>query len=969
MSLSRELLERYSCDPQLLQRVVMETIESANDGDVVLNDPTNPFTMLLEAATTLSSNSILEAKSIIRKKYPSLALAADELYHHITDDHLKSITSQPAECNMKFFISVLDLRLQGNRPKNGGYSEIILPIGTKVTVINTTMTLVNDIRIRLYDNGNTFVEQDNNDNPIAYSDVGLIESTTWTSNNGTPFITFTVKMKQLTKKSYNYSIVSSQGFSKVLPITDKFHNAIVSYKNSNTNGSYVYINKSFNDDYIDPLSLTCFVSLYDTQVLFRIPDMYVTSGLLSGNLNIDIYETRGKVYEPFYRYKIEEDFNVTLGDTGSSASAAAAKNVLIWAHSEDILQGGSNGLTTYELRDEVIEAVVGDMEIPVTEKQINKLASEYGYSLVKSLDVLTERLYIAMKPLPTFNSELLYSRMECLFSNFHFKLDELQKSYENGSKFIMPVGNQMILKSKSLFEYSSDGFVLIYDYEEYKSLEKLSKEKLIEELKDRQLYFNPFYYVINNSTDLVTCDVLDLDNPEVISRKIVGKNTYHSHRANTTKNGIWKTDYGYRFAFQVAGDDNYNSLDAETKKFQVRVKLTTSETYAYWLAKKDTINDLWYIDIYTDLEYEDGTIRLKRPTTSSGSLDKENCVSSITDYIYINLETDFDIYICSTSNTLADDTTNYLKTELWTFNPTEKWFVLTKETFNIKIGEKLDYIYNKIWSSYENLIPKYEEDKEKVYAEDQYELTKGGLRLWYDPDNKKLNFKKTHSKGDVVTDPTTGEVQYEYKKGMNITNEELVKDYNIAHSTRTMSLLLFEYPFLKATNSVYQEYLSQMTKTLNQYITDELETINDRLLEKTQVVFKSSKSIMNVVVTINNSKYYTNFYVKPKITIYTTAKSTYTTEDLDGFRVTLGNILNLHFNNLTIRLEDIRSEMKTALGTDVASVKIENIEETNAEVITINSELNKFVLRKKLDFDTNKELIVKYDIDIEAIYI
>lgn len=968
MSISRELLERYSCDPQLLQRVVIETIESANNGEVVLNDPTNPFTMLLEAATTLSSNSILEAKSIIRKKYPSLALAADELYHHITDDHLKSITSQPAECNIIFYVSILDLRLQGNRPKNANYGEIIIPIGTKVTIINTTLTLLNNIRVRLYDNGNVLVEQENNDNPLAYADVGIIESSTWTSNNGTPFIRFSAKMKQLTKKSYNYSIISSQGFSKVLSITDKFHNAIVSYKNANTGGNYRYINKSFNDDYIDPLSLTCFVSLYDSNILFRIPDMYITSGLLSGNVNIDIYETRGKLYEPLYRYKIEEDFSLTLGDTGSSAAAAAAKNVLIWVHSDDILQGGSDGLSTYELRDEVIDAVVGDMEMPITEKQISKLASEYGYSLVKSIDVLTERLYLGMKPLPEFNSELLYSRMDCLFSNFTFKLNELKNS-----NFVVTTETkgsnttQLILKSKSLFEYSSEGFVIISDDDEYKRIEKLSKEKLIEELKERQLYFNPFYYVIKESTDITTCDVLDLDNPEVLNRRIVGKNVYFNERVNTSKNGIWKTEYGYRFAFNVAVDNNYEALTLADKGFQVRVKLTTAESYAYWDAKYDKTNEWWYIDIYTDLEYSDGSIRIYQPKTSDGALDKTNCVSALSDFMYMSLSTEFDIYAYTISNSF-NDTTAYLKNELWTFNATVRYTVFTKETFSVKIGEELKWIYNKIWSSYETIVQRYTEDKELVYAEDQYELTKNGLKLWYNTDTNKLEYKIIHKKGDVVLD-SGGEKVLAQKKGEPVNDEESNLEYRNANAQRTMSLLLFEYPYLKATNSVYVEYLSQMTKTLNQYITDELDTINDKLLEKTQVVFKSSKSIMDTIITINNSLFYTNFYVKPKITIYSTSKTNYSTEDQDGFRVTLGNILTSYFNKLTIKLEEIRTEMKTALGTDIASVKIENIEASNAEVITVNSELNKFVLRKKLDFDTNKELIVKYDIDIEVVYI
>ena len=952
MSLDRTTLQQYSRDPQVIQRIVLEEIENANNGEVVLNDPTNPFSMLLEAAATTSSNNIIEAQSLIRKKYPSLAVEADEIYHHITDDHLKSITAQPAEAYIRFFISILDLRLQGYRPTNGGYGEIIIPIGTKVTVVTTTLTLLNDIRVRLYDNGSIFVEQENNSNPISYSDVGIIDTTLWTSNNGTPFISFEVKMKQVTKKSYNYSIISSQGFSKILDITDNFYYSVVSYKNSNTNGQYVYINKSFNEEYINPMNLTCFISLYDKNILYRIPDMYVVSGLLSGNLNIDVYETKGKLYMPLNRYKIEEDYTIELGDVSASAAHAASKNMLIWAYSNDILQGGTNNLTTSELRDEVIEAVVGDMEIPITEKQIEKAANEKGYSIVKSLDVLTERLYIAFKSLPEFNSELLYSRLDCIFSNFDFSLGELKES-----SFVLNMGDKIILKSNSVFEYSKEnGGLKILSDSEYKRLEELGKEQLIDELKDRQLYFNPFYYVIDTSTSVSNVNILSLDKPTITNRRIVDKNNFFNHRVNTSKYSIWKTDKGYRFAFRVSVDENYEQLDVATRGFQVRVKLTTAGTYAYWKAQYDKTNSLWYIDIDSNNEYSDGTI------------DITNGSSTITQYKRMYLDTEFDIYAYSTSVNL-NDTTNFLRSELWTFDTNTRYTVFTKETFTVKLGQELKYLYNKIWSYYGKKPElRYEDSKIMTYGEDIFEVNKAGYKLKFDPGTNKIVLTKTHSKGENVLDGD-GNIVYEYKRGDPMLNDsgDSIMDINLAK--RTMSLLLFEYSFLKATNSVYQEYLDQMVTTVTDYITDELADLNNKLLEKTEIVFKSSKSVMDVIMEINNNLFSTDYNIKPKITIYSTSKTYYTTQDLDMYRVTIGNIINSYFNKDSIVLEELRQEIKSNLGGDIASVKVSNIESSNSEIIKISNQLNKFTLSKVLEFDANKELIVKYDIEIEVVYI
>ena len=70
---ARSKLEEYANDPNMIQTVILENVESVLNG-TPLDEATNPFTMLIEAADTTAANRIIESKAVMRKKYPSLAL-------------------------------------------------------------------------------------------------------------------------------------------------------------------------------------------------------------------------------------------------------------------------------------------------------------------------------------------------------------------------------------------------------------------------------------------------------------------------------------------------------------------------------------------------------------------------------------------------------------------------------------------------------------------------------------------------------------------------------------------------------------------------------------------------------------------------------------------------------------------------------------------------------------------------------
>jgi hypothetical protein len=155
-------LDNVILDPSLAQGVIYDQISSNSDYTMV--DPTSPLAMLMEASMVAHSNSIKAISSDIRKLHPTLATNRSELLHHISDNELTNMFAIPSEGVLVFYLNVMELRQYGHRKENSNYVETIIPINTEVEVSDTTFTLLNEISIKLYDNGTTYVEQKvNND--------------------------------------------------------------------------------------------------------------------------------------------------------------------------------------------------------------------------------------------------------------------------------------------------------------------------------------------------------------------------------------------------------------------------------------------------------------------------------------------------------------------------------------------------------------------------------------------------------------------------------------------------------------------------------------------------------------------------------------------------------------------------------------------------------------------------------------
>ena len=111
------------------------------------------------------------------------------------------------------------------------------------------------------------------------------------------------------------------------------------------------------------------------------------------------------------------------------------------------------------------------------------------------------------------------------------------------------------------------------------------------------------------------------------------------------------------------------------------------------------------------------------------------------------------------------------------------------------------------------------------------------------------------------------------------------------------------------------------------------------------------------------------YIVTPTVTLYMDANSGTTNDNYNNLIDKVGSIINRHFDNSIIRLEDIRNDIKTEIGESCEAVKIEDIDVNNSEVIEISERTSRLVLNKELFNDKNNELIVKYSLKLNIQYV
>ena len=956
---NKEELNTLRFDSSKVQRKLIESIENGTDYTLSIDDPTNPFIMLLEATTVLTTNALEEMVNNTARVYPSMSRTAEDLYHHMTDEQEQNMFATPAEAYIRFMLNKNNILENGILQDDGVRYRVIIPKNTEIKVSDVVFTTLNDIDVFILHTGagkdKSFVEQKPSEDDVnSINSLGNLNSIIITDAENIEWVVFDTKIKQIKRTTFEDNIIKGIDYSIDMPIEHNYYYSDIYIKR---NGLWTKVNKVFSDTVLDPNVPSVRIKILEKSVRYEVPSVYVANDSISGLIRIDMFETRGKILMPLDKYDLK-DFKVyyanktetTLTTLAVNQAAAAIKNITTLALSKDILDGGVNIRTHKDIRSKIIHNTTGNIDLPITELQLNEKAKQTGFTLYKALDTITDRIFIAGKNINTDGViNTLPSNIDIFNTQVNLTISEIDDAYTSVKKF----QNDLLIKSNTIFE-SVNGVTKIVNNVIADRLTNAPISEIKDYLKITNFLFTPFYYVLDKTFDVLNSRIYDLDRPELENFLIVNKNiNVPGINYNVGTHGIEKIDTGYRIVMKLSKSAPY--VGNGELRAQLSIQIPGTLQYTHFDSVVNLATDLVEFRVDTDfyvndedyLHIENGDSQIARKLSALQSKAK----------LIIYVVNDNSINVLNTY-----EPTN----ELYFTTPQNNPVAICKETLELTFGDRLRYLWSNINSAYTlRKYRTYPNDVLGIYEENFYNTdptTGCDVELIDDDgdgDIDRINIPRLKERGDPILDPAGNQITLHRAGDVMLDangNPTVDVDGGIV---RFADILMMQFEYKAVKQDKYKEYVNDTTKLIKSWLVTEMVDLNKITLEHTNILFQAKKSFKDVELV--NDKFLTPM-IKPSVILYAD-KDRY--EDVyDEYELTeiIGKILHRYMDKKVIEMRRLKDEIMNAIGNGIVGVKIFNSDISEKDIYKLTNSSNRFSVKKII----NSYSDVVYDIKISV---
>lgn len=958
-------------NPNAMQRVVIDALEETQNGNYGVVDPSNPFVFLLESAVATASAGIARNEVLLRRQYPSLANNYRDLYHHMSDVDYVDRFAQPGRAKFTFMMSIDEIKRRSINVE-GRYRKLTIPKETSITVDGLSFTLNYPIELRVMPHGGIRIVYDTtNASPIETLSSNTIDFTLVKLNlqddgDVSTLVKFDVDLQQFKIKPFYDQLTKASGFNKNYSFNDQFHYCRVYISESDTS-EWVEIKTTHSDRVYDPNEITATLRVVDNQLNVSIPQIYFTQGLLGRGVRIDIYTTKGIVNQSLESYN-PESFTVRWEDLRRIPDPYAVPitefgTMLIF--STDRVSGGRNALTFDELRNRVINNALGKLNVPITPAQLESAVNNFGYTIVKDVDNITNRMYLATRGLPTPNdvgvgSTLLSTTVGCTVKTLRASFDQLHKR-----RGVFNNGDRITLSSNTTFRLD-DGRLVPLDNNEYDNLENASPEIKAQLLRERNYVYTPFHYVLDATRDTYTTRAYYLDNPRIDSKEFISENETTQLNVSSFRYGIDKLEDGYRIVVITRSGAVFRNMDSDKVHLQLSFTPPGENTRAYmngtYLGRDAQDNELMFEFI----------IKTKFDVNVQNNLLLESffMFDNETRRIECPLQQSFEL-------TYYVEDYNIDGIEFGDLDGTKGHFILPenivaviREQLNVTFGQSLTGLWTRARSVVgEQVYKRHTIDVPAVYESNVYERNEDGSLKVTLVDGK-IETTILHHVGDPILD-MDGNPVYRHRKGdvvLDVNGEPIVDVQRGIE--RESDLMLFEGVFKYVTDNNIINYKEQLMQTLVKWITTDITSLNLRLLENTDIWFYPKVSMGAVLANVdNNNTIPIDADQSFRVRLYMSAAGHENIPLRTSLTQTVLRVISNMIGLKTVSTVAMCQAIKDQVGDDVIDVAITGLGgiDNNFDIVTIVEDSDSLGIRKRISVLPNNTLTVEDDINVEFI--
>lgn len=958
----KDSVRLYRFDPSSIQRSILDYLQAVTLDQIDIVDPTNPFIFLLEASAVNTAAAIEEDFINTRKLYPRLAVTEEDLYVHMSDIDYLNRFATPVRTKITMLFEWQRAQHFMVDSPDEDCMKFVIPRDTEITINSVVFTLQYPVQVKKFYNNVVQVSYDTAiSSDLLSLTTNIIEASIRTNPDGTIWLGFDVEAIQTKIQSEYFTVEASQYFSKTMAFNDQFHYAKVYYRNDNTQGQWKAIRTTHSDQVFDSSVPTAVLNVAGQQLKVFIPPVYVDSGIIQGNLRIDVYTTKGAVninMRNFSMSAYETNFRAIDEERDITDYTNALADIPFIVYSDKNVVGGTNSVGFSKLREQVIYNTVGMKNLPITNIQLEHYLSNYDFEIVRNVDNITNRIFTAVRDLPKPSNTSLVTAANLSSLTVAFTMDHLRNLDE-----VYYNGDRATIAPTTLFK-NNNGVVEIFDKNRVDALMSLVNSSIAQTVSEAEFLYTPFYYVLDNSLTEFEVRAYNLDDPLAYNFGFLYQNTSTTLAVNTSNYSLLKTTKGYKLIVQANISNSYYQLQDAHKQAQLCFKPPGEKDYAYVNASSilpvSAEQSIFTFDIETNYDIDtDNYLYLTNFRMYSKEALKVRCP----------LTMNFKI-LYSTGSKPDGFTGSYLDNMVGKFLLTQNSVGLSLENLTLKLGESLKNLWTRSRTVAAGAqFETYMTDVPLVYDEDTYIVDPDtGLNFTVDTSGD-ITYTYEHRKGDVVRDEL-GDVIYKHRKG-DVVLDDKGNPVGISdlYSMRYVDMVFVDGMYYFSQNPNHISYRTEIRGTIVGWVTQALASIQDLLLEQTKIYFYPRKSIGSTKIKIQDDTE-TNISAMQSFTvdIYVTSKVYADTRTREQLRVKTVTVLDSMVRMTKIAISDIVSTLKTTYGTDCLGVRVSGLGgDRNLEVLALASDDQRLTLKKILMVSEDGVLTVQEDVTVNFI--
>lgn len=956
-------IEQYVHNPAALQRISLDILRQVTDGKIDIVDATNPFVYAMETTAVNTAAFIAHNEAINRRQYPASSLTYDDLYLHMSDKDYVGRFALPSRTLFKVMIRKDELLNALIDDPLNNVKKITIPRNTVFNVGEVAFSLQYPIDIKKMQHGGLQIVYDTKDpSPLQDLQTNILEWEETLDPNDVAYIVFSFDLYQFDIITKYNEVSTSSGFNTKIDFQDYYYHCRV-YK-LNQNNKWQEILTTHTDQLYNPNKATAVLKVLDKSLVVSIPSVYTNNGLVSGKIRVDLYQTKGDINLIMSNYKLT-DFSakwLAIDENENTVYAAAINDIkTLYIYSDSQTKGGRKSLSLEEQTDRVINNSIGPKQLPITNIQLENSITDAGYEFVKNIDSITNRVYLATKPMIAPIDDKLVTSAASSMSRVTLTVSEINNAYGVNS-----AGNRMILTSNCLYK-NVNGITRLVSESDYNNLTLLSNQDKAEHLNNNTYSYSPFHYCLDISNNLFNIRPYYLDNPQVISKSFVSENSLSGIQVGIGSNYvIEKTDNGYRLTVKTKSNDTFKELDDVNVFCQLAFKSTGESLYSYMLGTqatrlKNTDERIFVFNMQSDFDI-DQLHRIAQKSFRFSSTSLSN---------YSDLVQDMHLIILTNDQSVNNITSNETDALVGKFQLPPSYLALSHEKLKIRFG----YYLNSLWSRAKSVATSveyltYTENIPATHSEDVYEidpLTGSGFSIM----QGEIQYNILHRKGDILRD-SQNNIIYKHKVGDIVLDNDgkpIPKDINGDSITRYIDIAMIEGVYRFATDPSTITYRKQMVESMVDWIINDIPFFNLSLLDQTKIFYYPKVTQGNISCNIGENKIVSIPASQSfELTLHVPPETLNDSDLLDQIEKITISTINNSLSKSTITVSDIEYELKNKYGKDVIDVVLSGFgTDKNYNAITILDKQAKMSIKKKIVLLPNNQLILKEDVKINYI--